>query len=192
MNKLFISFVLLSFSVALTACGGNDEPIPEKTDEITRVQDGNGKVFLENGVLVAANIDYTAAELNEALTGHEWYFDYGFYYDNHNVSPKMDLSRSFPTNIHVDGTIEYQNYPIEEGRVRDYSINGKEMTVKFRQDNIASSLYIPNSTFIIIALDMNNGDGRIIMDHQSLTAPLEGYDENSSFARSIWRTTPNN
>lgn len=191
MNKLFISFVLLSFSVALMACGGNDEPILEKTDEITRVQDGNGKVFLENGVLVAANIDFTAAELNEALTEHEWYFDYRFIYDNHKVSPKMDLSNNYPTNIHVDGTIEYRNFQVEEGKIRDYSIKGKEMTVIARH-NVYSSLYIPNSTFVIIALDMINGEGRMIMDKPLSAEPIEGYDANSTYVRSIWRTTPNN
>ena len=78
MKYLLISVAVSMLSVLLLACGDRDEPEPVKPDEITRVQDGNGKVFLENGVLVNANIDYTSAELSKALTEHEWYFDYGF------------------------------------------------------------------------------------------------------------------
>ena len=191
MKKVIFLFTVIATAIIAVSCGHSDEPDPVKPDEITRVKDGNGKVFLENGVLVAANIDFTAAELNEALTEHEWYFDYRFIYDNHKVSPKMDLSNNYPTNIHVDGTIEYRNFQVEEGKIRDYSIKGKEMTVIARH-NVYSSLYIPNSTFVIIALDMINGEGRMIMDKPLSAEPIEGYDANSTYVRSIWRTTPNN
>ncbi len=191
MKKIFFSLIFSLLSVAFLSCGGNDEPEPVKTDEITRVQDGNGKVFLENGVLVNANVDYTSAELNKALTEYEWYFEYGFFYDNTHVSPKMDLGGYYPTNIHVDGTIEYANYPDSRGKIRDYTVKGKEMTVISHQE-VHSSLYIPNSIFIILALDLGNEGGRMIIDKQLSTAPLEGYDANSSYVRMVWKTTPNN
>ncbi len=107
MKKLTLILMLLATGLMAVSCGDSDEPEPVKPDEITRVQDGNGKIFLENGVLVNANIDYTSTELSKALTEHEWYFDYGFYYDNSHVSPKKEFGGYWPTNIHVDGTIEY-------------------------------------------------------------------------------------
>ena len=82
MKKVIFLFIVIATAIIAVSCGHSDEPDPVKPDEITRVKDGNGKVFLENGVLVDANIDYTSAELSKALTENEWYFDYGFYYDN--------------------------------------------------------------------------------------------------------------
>ena len=193
MKKILILILVSMFSVLLFACGGRDEPDPVKPDEITRVQDGNGKVFLENGVLVDANIDYTSAELSNALTEHEWYFDYGFYYDNTHVSPKQDEIGSFcPTYIHVDGTMEYSHYPIDDGKIRVISVKGKELA-STSQLPAHSSLYIPVDTYIIVALDINSeGEGRIIMDKKLMAISVEGYDSNSSYLRMVWKTIPKN
>lgn len=43
MKRLFILILVPVFFVLLIACGEGDEPDPVKPDEITRVQDGNGK-----------------------------------------------------------------------------------------------------------------------------------------------------
>ena len=191
MKRLFILILVPVFFVLLIACGEGDEPDPVKPDEITRVQDGNGKVFLENGVLVEANIDYTSAELSKALTEHEWYFDYGFYYDNSHVSPKKEFGGYWPTNIHVDGTIEYSKFPKQEGKIRDFSINGKEL-ISTPRTEIHSGFAIPVENYVIIALDLSdNGSSRMILDRPLSAAPIDGYDANSSYARLIWHTIPN-
>ena len=191
MKRLFILILVPVFFVLLIACGEGDEPDPVKPDEITRVQDGNGKVFLENGVLVEANIDYTSAELSKALTEKEWYFDYGFYYDNSHVSPKNEFGGYWPTNIHVDGTIEYSKFPRQEGKIRDYSINGKEL-ISTPRIEIHSGFAVPVENYIIIALDLSDdGSSRMILDRQLSAAPIDGYDANSSYARLIWHTIPN-
>ena len=191
MKKILILIMAPMLSVLALACGGNDEPVPVQPDKITRVQDGNGKVFLENGILVNANIDYTSVELSKAMTEHEWFYDYGFYYDNSHVSSKKELGGYWPTNIHVDGTIEYQKFPKQEGKIRDFSINGKELITTPRTE-IHSSFAVPVENYIIIALDLSDdGSSRMILDRKLSAAPIDGYDANSSYARLIWHTTPN-
>lgn len=191
MKKVIFLFTVIATAIIAVSCGHSDEPDPVKPDEITRVKDGNGKVFLENGVLVDANIDYTSAELCKALTEHEWYFDYGFYYDNSHVSPKKEFGGYWPTNIHVDGTIEYSKFPRQEGKIRDFSINGKEL-ISTPRTEIHSGFAIPVEKYVIIALDLSDdGSSRMILDRQLSAAPIDGYDVHSSFARLIWHTIPN-
>ena len=56
MKKLTLIMMMLAAGLMAVSCGDSkDEPVTP--DEITRVQDGNGKVFLENGTLVNANLD---------------------------------------------------------------------------------------------------------------------------------------
>ena len=57
MKKVIFLFTVIATAIIAVSCGHSDEPDPVKPDEITRVKDGNGKVFLENGVLVDANIE---------------------------------------------------------------------------------------------------------------------------------------
>ncbi|MBR6285333.1 MAG: hypothetical protein IKR25_13735 [Muribaculaceae bacterium] len=190
MKKVFVFVLVPMFAALLLACGGNDEPAPVKTDEVTRVKDGNGKVFLENGVLVDAHIDYTAAELSAALTEHEWTFDYAFYYDNTHVSAKREeLAAYCPTHIHADGTMEFNHY-LPDARIRDITVKGKELTVTARLP-IYSSTYIPTETYVVVAFNLNGeGDGLMIIDKKLATIALEDYDANSSYIRMVWRTTP--
>ena len=190
MKKIFNLIIATLLSVMLFSCGGNDEPEPEKSDEITRVQDGNGKVFIDNGVLVEANIDYTSAQLTKALAEHEWAFDYGFYYDNHHVSSKAEMGSYCPTFIHTNGTIEYSNFSRVEGRICAYGINGKELITK-SQASIHSSYSYPSDRFVIIALDYSEENGgRMIMDEKLGYAPFNDYDANSSYKRLVWTTLP--
>ena len=69
MKKLTLILMLLAAGLMAISCG-HDEPVDP--NEITRVQDGKGKVFLENGTLVDANLDYTQAELIDALNKYDW------------------------------------------------------------------------------------------------------------------------
>ena len=190
MKRIIVFILVPVLSVILFSCGGKDEPEQPKTDEITRVKDGNGKVFLENGVLVDAHIDYTAAELNKALTEHEWTFDYAFYYDNTHVSAKQEqLAAYCPTHIHADGTMEFNHY-LPDARIRDITVKGKELTVTARLP-IYSSTYIPTETYVVVAFNLNGeGDGLMIIDKKLATIALEDYDANSSYIRMVWRTTP--
>ena len=55
MKRLTLILMLLAVGLMAVSCGHSDEPEPVKPDEITRVQDGNGKIFLENGSLIEAN-----------------------------------------------------------------------------------------------------------------------------------------
>ena len=194
MKKLIFLFSVIAFGLLAVSCGHSDDHSDEPVDpnEITRVQDSNGKVFLENGILVDANIDYTAAELSKALTENEWILDYGFYYDNSHVSPKKEFGGYWPTNIHVDGTIEYPKFPKQEGRIRDFSINGKVL-ISTPRTEIHSSFAIPTENYIIIALDLSDdGNSRMILDRKLSAAPMDDYDANSSYARLIWKTASNN
>ena len=79
MKKLALILMLLAAGLMAVSCG-HDEP--DDPNAVTRVQDGNGKVFLENGLLVEANLNYTQNDLINALATYEWERDYCFYYDN--------------------------------------------------------------------------------------------------------------
>ena len=50
---------LLMCSFLISSCGDDDKNEELGDDVITRVQDGNGKAFLESGELVDATLDFT-------------------------------------------------------------------------------------------------------------------------------------
>ena len=135
MKKLALILMLFAAGLMAVSCGHDDEPVDP--NEITRVQDGNGKVFLENGTLVDANLDYTQAELIDALNKYDWEREYSFYYDNRKISPKMEIN-AMPRIIHPDGTIEF-DFPIEEGRLRLYTVSGKQITAIYQAPAWSSS-----------------------------------------------------
>ena len=111
MKKLTLILMLLATGLMAVSCG-HDEP--DDPNAVTRVQDGNGKVFLENGLLVEANLNYTQNDLINALATYEWERDYCFYYDNKTISNKTDIS-AMPILMHTDMTIEF-DFPIESAR----------------------------------------------------------------------------
>ena len=160
---------------------GRDEPVG--ADEITRVQDGNGKVFLENGLLVDANLDYTQAELEEALKSYEWEREYSFYYDNHTISSKTEIG-GMPVAIHGNGTIEF-DFDIEDARVRTYTVSGKKITA-IMQAPVWSSASYPPVTLIVVSLDMADDSVRIVMDRK-IDMELDGYSSSSLYVRMVWR-----
>jgi hypothetical protein len=170
---IFIGFILIS-------CG-HDEPVDP--NEITRVQDGNGKVFLENGTLVDANLDYTQAELEQALQQYDWEREYSFYYDNRKISPKMEIN-AMPRIIHPDGTIEF-DFSIEDARVRLYTISGKQITAIQNAPSWSSSMY-PPVVLTVVSLDMTETSGRIVMDRK-IDMELDGYSTSSLYVRMVWK-----
>ena len=179
MRNTYLFFIVF-IGLLMISCG-HDEPVG--SDEITRVQDGNGKVFLENGLLVDANLDYTQAELDQALKSYDWEREYSFYYDNHTISSKTEIG-GMPVAIHGDGTIEF-DFDIEDARVRTYTVSGKKITA-IMQTPVWSSSYYPPVTLIVVSLDMTDDSGRIVMDRK-IDMELDGYSSSSLYVRMVWR-----
>ena len=178
---LKLNFMLLAaIAVMMTACDKNDEL---DDDVITRVQDGNGKVFLEKGILVDANLDYTQSELEDALSQHEWEREYCFYYDNSKVSDRVEIG-GLPIIIHTNGTIEY-DFGSESSRFRDLSIFGKRITATMIEDFL-SSTYYPPLTYTIVSLDITDDGGRIVMDYKEIY-DVDGFRTSSLYARMVWK-----
>ena len=180
MKKLTLILMLLAAGLMAVSCG-HDEP--DDPNAVTRVQDGNGKVFLENGLLVEANLNYTQNDLINALATYEWERDYCFYYDNKTISNKTDIS-AMPILMHTDMTIEF-DFPIESARLRDMSVSGKQITVSMRHDPISGSYY-PDETLTVVALDLTQSYGRIVMDRK-LSWDVDGYLTNSRYVRMVWK-----
>lgn len=183
MKKLALILMLFAAGLMAVSCGDSkDEPVTP--DEITRVQDGNGKVFLENGTLVNANLDYTQAELIDALNKYDWEREYSFYYDNHKISPKTEID-AMPRIIHPDGTIEF-DFPIEEGRLRLYTVSGKQITAIYQAPAWSSSWYT-DVVLTVVSLDMTETSGRIVMDRKIFREDLEGFSSASLYVRMVWK-----
>lgn len=184
MKKLTLILMLLSAGLMAVSCG-HDEPDP---NEITRVQDGNGKAFIENGVLVDANTDFSSSQLSKALNEHEWERVSSFHYDNKHVGGLFDIPGA-PLFIHKNGTVGYDPKLFTgEALVRNYTIKGREMTVKASHNDSWSSSYYLDEVYTIVSVDANDDFGRIIMERKvnGIVDGLEDYDPNSLYQRFVW------
>ena len=175
------SLIMLSFFVS--SCGGDDKNDEIGDDVITRVQDGNGKVFLEGGELVDATLDFTQQDLENAISSYEWERAYGFYYDNHKIGQRIEFD-FMPVYIHSDFTMQYTNSNINT-RIRELSVVGRQLTSIL--NNPISSTYLPDQYFTVVALDINDGKGRMIMDCK-YRMEVEGYSKKSLAIRHVWYT----
>lgn len=175
-----IVLLALSLVFILAACG-NDEP--DDPNKLTRVQDGNGKVFLEKGKLVDANLDYTQDQLIEALNRYEWQREYSFYYDNKTISGKDEMAW-LPIKMHTDSTIEYDT-DIDAAKFWDMSISGKRITATMRY-NPTSSSYYPPVNYTVVALDLTPNAGRIVMDCK-WTHDVDGFNASTLYIRMVWK-----
>lgn len=176
MKKL--SLLLLSMVLILVACG-NDEP-EDPTNKMTRPQDGNGKVFLENGTLVDATLDFTSDQLKEALSKYEWEREYSFNYDNTKVTGRIAAS-GMPLKI-TNGMMSFawQGAGADNLTYKDIAIKGKYIIATQHHD-ITSSVYLPASTYLVVALDLTDQNGRIVMDY------VPGESEKASMrVRMVW------
>lgn len=182
--KTNIILSLLFTLLMCCSCGGNDKNDEPGDDVITRVQDGNGKAFLESGVLVDANLNFTQAQLEQALDNYEWETDYSFYYDN-NIISSNKANTDFEISFHTNRTAECPLFP-SNSRIRDVAVEGKHIMITHKEP-VYSSLYIPSIVFTVVSLDMNNDGGRIIMDMKDF-AELEGFDINSLHLRMVLKT----
>ena len=185
MKRLTLILMLLAAGLMAVSYGHSDELDP---NEITRVQDGNGKAFIENGVLVDANTDFSSSQLSKALNEHEWVRVSSFHYDNKHVGGLFDIPGA-PLFIHKNGTVGYDPKLFTgEALVRNYTIKGREMTVKASHNDPWSSSYYPDEVYTIVSVDANVDFGRIIMDRKvnGIVDGFEDYDSNSLYQRFVW------
>ncbi|MBE6316323.1 MAG: hypothetical protein E7078_06750 [Bacteroidales bacterium] len=170
--------LLLVIGVIAVSCG-HDEP-----DYYS--QEASGETFIENGVLVEANTDFSQEMLTYALSKHEWKSVSFFFYDKEHVSDKVSLPGA-PLYIHRDGTVEYSEALGPYASIRQYTISGKEMTVSMKDNPGWSNALYPDVVYTVVSVDLKKNSGRIIMDRE-VSGFVDGldYDVNSLYLRSVW------
>ena len=181
MKKIVLLIILLFAVMTATSCGGSDEPKPEKPDEITRVQDGNGKIFLENGLLVEANTAFSEVMMNQALAETNWKRSYSFLYDNHNVSGIIEYNNSLmPLELLPDKKAKFS-----DNTTRPYRMSGK--TISFTA-NPTSSTAFPSNPYTIVAIDYTESLKRIVTDvwAAGIVKIPDGYDMKTTNIRTVW------
>ena len=183
MEKVKIRFLVICavFAFVSVSCSKSDD-LDNNPNKITRVQDGKGKVFLENGTFVDANLNYTQEQLVNALNSYEWEREYSFYYDNNWISDKKEID-CLPTKIHTNGIIE--DAYVTPDDIWTFSISGKKITANLKV-NVWSSAGPTSKTFTVISLDMSNNSGRIVMD-EKINNDVEGFNTSSLYARMVWK-----
>ena len=173
MKKISLYLLMILAAGMLTSCG-DDEP------EITRVQDGNGKVFLETGTLVDANLNFSEAELEHALNTYKWEREYSFYYDNHTISNRYEV-KGLPTVMHPDGTIKF-----DDESTAKYTVLDKHILIT-NEVQVGVNNYSYYDKLDVVSLDLTEGAGRMIIDR---IAP-KGYGKsdysNTPYTRMVWR-----
>ena len=175
MKRLVVIVLLIAAGLMAVSCG-HDEP------EYYR-QEATGEIFIENGVLVKANTDFTLEMLTYALNKHEWKRVSIFYYDNEEyVSDKFSIPGA-PQYIHRDGTVEYNSN--DDARIRQYIVNGKQLTVTMRDHPWWSSAYYFDEVYTVVSVDLRKHSGRIIMDRE-LSRSIDGLDFDPTHERSVW------
>lgn len=143
------------------SCGGdkgNEPDEPGKNEEVvTRVQDRDGMIFLQDGKLVEANTAFSTSLLHQALTESNWKRDYGILYDNKHISGIFDLSNAaLPLMLMTDQTAMFPY-----SSKRPYTLSGKTMTIA--ADPVSSKMY-PVDKYTIVAVDYTPTMKRIATD----------------------------
>ena len=176
--KANIIIILFLMAFALSSCG-HDEP--DDPNAVTRVQDGNGKVFLENGLLVEANTAFSEVMMNQALAETNWKRSYSFLYDNHHVSGIIEYNNSFmPLELLQDKKAKFS-----DNTTRPYSMSGK--TISFTA-NPTSSTAFPSNPYTIVAIDYTESMKRIVTDvwAAGIVKIPDGYDMKTTNIRTVW------
>lgn len=177
MKKL--SLILLSLAFVLVSCGNVE---PDDPTRVTRPQDGNGKVFLENGTLVDATLDFTSEQLKAALSQYEWKQEYCFYYNNTEVKSRSDIG-GMPLKIFTDGTMAFKW--VVEGHsqflFKDITQKGKLLIATHNPDPM-SSAFLPATSYIVVALDVDDEVQRIVMDN----VPNKDDENSAQRVRMVW------
>ena len=173
----FLSMLIAIWFIAISC--SHDEP------EFYN-QEATGETFIENGVLVKANTDFSSEMLSYAMSKHEWKRVSVFYYDDSHVSDKFSISGA-PIYIHRNGTAEYISGMGDDARIRQYTVNGKQLTITMKDHPWWSNAYYPDELYTVVSVDLKKNSGRIIMDRE-LSWAIDGldYDINSIHQRSVW------
>ena len=176
MNKLTIITFWVAAGLMAVSCD-HDEP------EFYS-QEATGKTFIENGVMVDANTDFSHEMLAFALNKHEWKRVSIFYYDGENVSDKVTLPGA-PLYIHKNGTVEYISSLGEGASIRQYTVNGKQLTVTMKDRPWWSDAYYFDEVYTVVSVDLKKNSGRIIMDRE-LSGSIDGLDFAPTHERLVW------
>ena len=172
------SFLLMLIAIGLIAIScSHDEPEYYN-------QEATGETFIENGVLVKANTDFSTEMLTYALSKHEWKRVSIFYYDGKNVSDKVTLPGA-PLYIHKNGTVEYISSLGEGASIRQYTVNEKQLTVTMKDRPWWSDAYYFDEVYTVVSVDLKKNSGRIIMD-RDLSGSIDGLDFTPTHERSVW------
>ena len=149
-------------------------------------QEATGETFIENGVLVEANTDFSQEMLTYALSKHEWKSVSFFFYDSEHVSNNVTLPGA-PLYIHRDGTVEYSEDLGPYASIRQYTLNENVLTVSMKDNPWWSNALYSDQLYTIVSVDLKKNSGRIIMDRK-LSGAVDGldYDVNSLYQRSVW------
>lgn len=173
MKKISLYLLMILATGMLTSCG-DDEP------EITRVQDGNGKVFLETGTLVDANLNFSEAELEQALNTYKWEREYSFYYDNQTISNRYEV-KGLPTVMHPDGTIEF-----DDESTAKYTVLDKHILIT-NEVQVGVNNYSYYDKLDVVSLDLTKGAGRMIIDRIVPNGYGKSDYVNTTYTRMVWR-----
>ena len=176
MNKLTMILLFVAAGLMAVSCG-HDEP------EFYS-QEATGETFIENGVLVKANTDFSLDILAYALSKHEWKRVSIFYYDDEHVSDKVTIPGA-PLYIHKNGTVEYISSIGDGAGIRQYIINGKQLTVTMKDSPWWSDAYYFDEVYTVVSVDLKKNSGRIIMDRE-LSGSIDALDFDATHERSVW------
>lgn len=148
-------------------------------------QEASGETFIENGVLVDANTDFSQEMLTYALGEHEWKRVSVFFYDKEHVSDKVSLPGA-PLYIHRDGTIEYSEDLGPYASIRQYTLNENVLTVSMKDNPWWSNALYSGQLYTIVSVDLKKNSGRIIMD-RDVSGFVDGpYYGDTLNQRSVW------
>ncbi len=168
------------FTMAFVSCG-DDDPSGGDDGKITRVQDGDGKAFLEGGKLVDANLKYTRELRDSAFSQYDWTYNYVICYDNKRISGKIkDIENyTFPDSIGSDFTMRFNGWL--DRYMYSYEIEGRKLITKM--------IYLPQYSYIdvihtikVVAIDINGDKGRVIIDEKN---DIKGFSSASSYVRVV-------
>lgn len=182
----------VAMCLAMPSCGSSDEPDnpgeapteDEDTVEITRPQDGDGKVFLENGIIVDATTNITNADITKALADTTWELSYYIVYNNSSVSDTAHASGQIvnyvlPILLYPDKIAYFGNLD-----KRSYSVRGKTLIIS---PNYWSSVWIENVYYTVVSIDYTDSLRRIILDFTTAQMALpEGFTLGESRARLVF------
>ncbi len=184
--RLLLIAVVACCAMAFVSCG-DDDPSGGDDGKITRVQDGDGKAFLEGGKLVDANLKYTRELRDSAFSHYDWTFEYAICYDSKRISQKIDVSDNqsytrWPININADNTMVLSLMSMYEYR---YEISGRKLIATLIEYEWQSYIDSPH-TFKVVAIDLysKKKTGRLIVDVKCVSA-IKGFSLASTYERVV-------